>query len=530
MASPLFIRDARVIDGTGAPWFRASVRLAGGRIAEIGPKIAPKAGDRVIDAGGRWLAPGFIDAHCHDDLVFLRDPDRPEKIAQGVTTIVTGNCSFSLFPATEPTRELIAGHFGSLLGSTDPDEIFLDFQGYRDRLHSQGIAPNIVPLCGHGPIRLAVMGYDNRPATDAELERMQALLKAQLDAGAAGLSYGLVYPPSAFADPRELVALATTAADCGRLVAAHVRSYEGGLMTSIEEFLEIIQQAGAAGLLSHLQAAGRPNWGVIPRAIDRLETARQDGIDVSFDMYPYMAGSSYVLQLLPPYALDGGLPALLERLADPRISAELKRWVEEGDGNPDIQSKISLIGWGNIQLSAIGAEELKPLEGMRMDAAAAQLGIDPFDLLVRFVREDEGQTSIVMFQLDAEDARCACSNRLHMVGSDGLPRPGAKVHPRAYGTFPRMAGPLVNQEKWFAIEDAVRRMTSIAAQRFGLYDRGILRPGAVADLVLFGDDIGDRATFADPLQSPTGISDVIVAGVPVIENGVATMSRPGRVL
>lgn len=533
MSAALLIRNARIIDGTGAPWFRGEVLVRNGRIVQIAPRInidAQVTEAQVIDAREQWLAPGFIDAHCHDDLIFLREPDRREKIAQGVTTIVVGNCSFSLYPALDESRGLLRDHFAGLLGSVEEQEIFEDYATYRDALHGIGIAPNLVSLVGHGALRLAVMGYENRPATETEIMAMQGLLKAQLEAGAAGVSFGLVYPPSAFADARELIALGQTAADAGKLVAAHIRSYEGGLMTSIEEFLAVLEKSGAAGLLSHLQSAGKPNWGAIPRAIERLETARADGIDVSFDMYPYTAGSSYMLQLLPPPALEGGLGALLERLRDPATCASLQNWVENGGDDPDMQSKISLIGWGNVQISAVGAPILKPLEGLRMDEAARQLGLSPFDLLVRFVEEDEGRTGIVMFQLSEEDVQCACAHPLHMAGSDGLPRPGAKVHPRAFGTFPRMAGRLRIKESWFRLEDAVRRMTSISAQRFGLYDRGIIRPGAIADLVIFSDEINDTATFDDPARLASGISSVIVAGEPVILNGESTGARPGRAI
>ena len=529
MPATFLIRDARVIDGTGAPWFRACVRVAGGRIAEIGQHLDADGGP-VVDAHGDWLAPGFIDAHCHDDLAFLREPDRPEKLAQGVTSIVVGNCGFSLYPATEDSRSQLREHFAGLLGSTDLGDIFADFTGYRDALHDAGMALNLVSLTGHGAIRLAVMGYADRPATDTEIARMQALLARQLAQGAAGISFGLAYPPSAFADTSELLALARTAAGGGKLVAAHIRSYEGGLMNSIEEFLAILERSGAPGLLSHLQAAGRPNWGVIPQAIARLQTARADGIDVSFDMYPYVAGSSYILQLLPPSALDGGLPALRHRLRDPVQRESLRRWVEDGSDDANLQSKVSLIGWGNVQISAVEAPALKPLEGLRMDAAAAQSGIAPFDLLARLVEEDAGRTGIVMFQLSEADVRCACTHPLHMTGSDGLPRPGGKLHPRAFGTFPRMAGRLRTAEGWFGLEDSVRRMTSIAAQRFGLYDRGIVRPGAVADLVIFSDRIADTATFDDPRRFATGVSHVFVAGRAVIRDGMPTGERPGRVL
>jgi N-acyl-D-amino-acid deacylase len=529
MAEDLLITGARIIDGTGSPWFRADLRVSDGRIAAIGPGL-PAAGANVLVADGRYLAPGFIDAHCHDDLAFLRDRDRPEKARQGVTSIVVGNCSFSLYPAPPHAVDLLRGHFGGLLGETAREEVFADFDAYRTALEEPGIALNLVSLVGHAALRLAVMGYERRAATPDEIRAMQALLAPQIRAGAAGLSLGLVYPPSAFAEPAELIALAETVRMEGGILAAHVRSYEAHLLGAIEEFINVLAAARVPGLLSHLQSAGRPNWGQIPKALARLEAARAAGIDISFDMYPYPAGSSYMLQLLPPSAQEGGLPALLARLADPAQRASLRHWVENGDGDAHIQSKIALIGWGNVLISGVGNPALKPLEGQRMDAAAAGLGIEPFDLLARFVAEDDGQTAIVMFQLSEEDLHAACCHRLHMVGSDGLPRPGTKPHPRAFGTFPRVIGPLRRDKGWFSLEDAVRRMTAVPAQRFSLGRRGLLRPGMIADMVLFEDAVTDHASFEEPVQAPSGISDVWVAGQAVLANGRITGRRPGTVL
>jgi N-acyl-D-amino-acid deacylase len=529
MTTETLIRAARVVDGTGAPWFRADVRVAHGHIAAIGPDLSA-AGATVIEAEDRTLAPGFIDAHCHDDLAFLREPDRPEKALQGVTSIVVGNCSFSLYPAPPHAVDLLRGHFGGLLGETARSEVFADFDAYRAALEAPGIALNLVSLVGHAALRLAVMGYERRAATAAEIAAMRTLLAAQLEAGAAGLSLGLVYPPSAFADRDELVALAETVQENGGLLAAHVRSYDAGLLASIEEFIDILQAAGVPGLLSHLQSAGRPNWGAIPAALARLEQGRAAGIDISFDMYPYPAGSSYVLQLLPPEAQEGGLAALRARLADPVARAGLRTWVEQGSGDVHAQSKIALIGWGNVLISGVTNPALKALEGQRMDAAAAGLGIAPFDLLATLVEQDDGQTAIVMFQLDEGDLRAACCHRLHMVGSDGLPRPGTRPHPRAFGTFPRILGTLRRDRHWFTLEDAVRRMTAMAAQRFGLTTRGLVRPGMVADLVLFEDTVEDRATFDEPAQTPAGITDVWVAGQAVVARGKTTGARPGKVL
>lgn len=530
MTLPTLIRSARVIDGSGAAWFEGDVLVEAGRIAAVGTNLSAR-NCRVVEADGRYLAPGFIDAHCHDDLIGLREPQRPEKIAQGVTTVVVGNCSFSLYPALPASAEALRQHFSTLLGETAPEEIFTDFAAYRAAVARRGCALNIVSQVGHAALRLAVMGWQNRPATPEETAAMQALLTAQLAQGAAGLSLGLVYPPSAFATEAELVALGETVRAHGAILSAHVRNYESHLPEAGEEFLAVLRRSGAAGQFSHLQAAGRPNWGRVPQVIAALEAARAAGIDVAFDMYPYPAGSSYILQLLPPEALEGGLDALRARLADPAENARLRRWVEQGPEDPEAaQSKISLIGWGNVLISAVGAPALKSFEGRRMDAAAAEAGLAPFDLMRRFIEEDAGQTGIVMFQLGEDDLRAACTHPLHMFCSDGLPRPGTKPHPRAWGAFPRVLGKLVCDDGWFGLEEAVRHMTSAPALRFGIPDRGLVRPGMVADLVLFDADARDLASFENPTQLPHGIRTVWVAGEAVLEEGRPTGALPGRVL
>ena len=530
VAPETLIRNARIVDGTGAPWYRGDMIISDGKIQRIGHGLRADSDAEIVDAGERYLAPGFIDAHCHDDLIFLRERGRTEKAMQGVTSIVVGNCSFSLYPSTPASAPMLREHFAGLLGETEDSEIFADLAGYRQALEGEGIALNLVSLVGHAALRLAVMGFDQRMAGVDEIEAMCVLLGEQLRQGACGLSLGLVYPPSAFADEAELVALAKTVAAHGRLLAAHIRSYEAGLFDAMEEFGGLLRQSGAAGLLSHLQSAGRPNWGQIPRTIERLEAMREEGIDVSFDMYPYPAGSTWLLQLLPPAVMDGGLDGLKRRLADPKQCAIIRDWVENGGEAFPGESKVNLIGWENVRLSAIGVAELKHLEGSDMGGAAQVLGITPFDLMLRFIAEDSGQTGIILFQLDEADLHAACCSRLYMAGSDGLPRPGSKPHPRAFGTFPRIAGTLRRDKKWFSLEDAVRRMTSVAAQRFQLRDRGLIRPGLAADLVLFEDAISDRATFQDSTQLATGISHLWVNGGAVIRDGRQTENRPGRVI
>lgn len=531
MSTTLLIKGARVIDGTGAPWFPADVLVERGRIAAVGPMLdAPDA--EPLEAQGRFLSPGFIDAHCHDDLIQLRQPGRPEKVAQGVTTVVVGNCSFGLYPQNPDSSAPLREHFGNLLGTVASEETFADFDTYRAALDGRGTAINLVSLVGHAALRLAVMGWQNRAATAEEREAMAALLADQLRQGAHGLSLGLVYPPSAWADRAELVRLAEVVAEHGALLTAHVRSYEGGLIASVDEFLDLLKAGGARGLLSHLQAAGRPYWGSLPRAVERLAIARKGGTDVSFDMYPYPAGSSTILQLLPPSALAGGVEALLARMAEADGLAALRRAVEDGEAPDDAgwESKIRLIGWENVRIGGVSADDLRPLEGLSLAEIAATRLEQPFDTLVRLIALDRGRTNIVMFQLDEADLETALSHPLHMLGSDGLPRETGKPHPRAFGSFPRYLARAIAGEGGLGLEDTVRHMTAVPAQRFGLSDRGLIRPGMVADLTLFTADVADCATFQNPTRPPHGITDVLVAGQFVLRDGEHTGARPGKAL
>lgn len=525
------IRHARIIDGTGAPWFRGDVLIEGERIAAVGTGL--EADDAlIVDAGDDYLSPGFIDSHAHDDLAYLRHPDRPEKVAQGVTTVVVGNCSFGLFPQTRASAPSLREHFGNLLGTVHDEETFSSFADYRAALDGHGLAINLVTLVGHAALRLAVMGWANRPATPVEREAMAALLAVQLRQGAHGLSLGLVYPPSAWADRAELVRLAEVVAEHGSLLAAHVRSYEGRLVESVDEFLDLLRAGRAAGLLSHLQAAGRPYWGSVPTAVERLVSARCEGIDVAFDMYPYPAGSSTILQLLPPSALDGGVETLIRRLADPDALAVLRRAVVDGVAPDDAgwESKIRLIGWDNVRIGGVGDPALAAIEGSSLADIAEAEAVDPFHVLCDLVTADRGRTNIVMFQLDPTDLATALDHPLHMLGSDGLPRETGKPHPRAFGSFPRYLARAFRCEGSLRPEEAIRHMTAMAAERFGLFDRGLVRPGMIADLALFTEAARDRATFTEPTLSPEGIRHVMVAGSLVLRDGRPTDARPGRTL
>ena len=560
--SSYLICNARVLDGTGAPWFRADVLLAAGRIARISPtsnrpssspapsnssspplvssvpslpSSRPSASSSpvLIDGDGCYLSPGFIDSHCHDDLALLRQPDRREKLKQGITTSVIGNCSFSLYPAAPADgRRRLREHFGSLLGAVDDDEVFDDWQSYAAALHGRGVGLNVVSLVGHAALRLTVIGQSSDVASESQIRDMQALLAAQLQQGAAGLSLGLGYFPSSAASMDELIALASTTASYGRVVAAHVRDYTGGLLQSVDEFIHVLRQSGAAGLLSHVQAAGQPNWdGKLQQTLEKLQQARREGIDVTADMYPYTAGSSTLLQLLPTDALEGGIDALLARLDDAAYSKWLCGAVEGTSLPASSPCKVRDIGWHSVALSGVGHPSLKPLEGLRMDEAARQTDLSPFDLLLHCLRVDRGVTSIVLHQLSPADVRLACCHPLTAIGSDGLPRPGTKVHPRAFGAAARAAGQSV-RDGWWTLEEAVRKMTAMPAARFGLQSRGVLMEGMVADVLLFdAEAVSDEATYEEPTREAAGMRWVWVAGVAVVEEGhLNERTAAGRML
>ncbi|HWD41592.1 MAG TPA: D-aminoacylase [Fimbriimonas sp.] len=523
------IRKATVLDGAGVDRFVADVAVREGRISAIETERCAGDAKETIDAEGLFLAPGFIDAHCHDDLAMLRGPGRLEKVAQGVTTVVVGNCGFSLYPCTANSKEAVRKHASGLLGLTEPDEVFESSSEYRRTLEG-GIGVNVVSLVGHGPLRLSVVGPENRPASGAELEAMERLLQRDLQ-HAAGLSLGLVYPPSCFADRRELVCLGKAAGRIGKLVAAHIRSYEAGLLEAVREFIAILRSSGAKGILSHLQAAGRPNWGLVVQALRLLEEAQDEGVEVCFDMYPYLAGSSYALQLLPPSCLSAGIEALKRDLQDASFREGLLRRLEDPHPGADgWQSKIALIGWESVLIAGVNSPSLKSLEGKTLDAAAREQGRAGFDLLVRLVLEDDGASAVILFQLSESDLHAAFTHPLHMVGSDGIPRDVGHPHPRAFGAFPRVLDELSGKKAWFRLEDAVRRMTSVPAQRFGLANRGVIQVGAVADMVLFEEGFRDLATFENPRQCATGASHVWVSGQPVLAHGKPTGALPGRFL
>ena len=519
------LRGARVYDGSGGAPFSADVALQGDRIAAIGPELASAGADEV-DVRGLALAPGFIDIHSHTDLVLLVNPNAESKIRQGVTTEVVGQDGSSIGPWTdgefESTRDSYRSRYDVTLD-------FRDLTGFFDRLARTPASVNIASMVGAGSVRGAVVGNDDRPARPEELARMVALVRAGLAAGACGLSSGLEYVPSGFADLEELVALAEPLRVRRLPYASHMRNEDDRLIAAVEEALNVGRLAGVPVQVSHLKAQGQRNWWKARVVLDMLEAARADRIDVMYDRYPYVAYSTGLSNLFPLWSRDGGTDAFLERLAD----SSLERRIEEA-----VRAKVAQLGdWNSVQITSTRSEALAWARGRRFGNLATDRGEEPYLLLKRLMLEDRSGTGMVGFGMGEENTERILAHPLGMVCSDGGarapygPLSEGSPHPRSYGTFPRILGHYCRERQAMSLELGVRKITAMPAARLNFRDRGTVRPGAIADLAVFDPaTVADQATFENPHQYPTGVPHVIVAGTFVVRDGEHTGATPGRIV
>ncbi len=486
----ILIRGASIIDGTGAPARPGDIAVADGRIAALGD-IEGDA-ERVIDAGGMAVAPGFIDVHTHDDVALLSNPGLDFKVAQGVTTVVCGNCGAGAAPANERVREFYRMGVEGILGPVS-EFSWQSLPEFYDAVRAVQPAVNAAFLVPHGPLRVVAMGWVHRAPSERELKVMKEHLAEGMAAGAVGMSTGLIYPPSMFAETEELIELARVVARFGGLYASHIRNEGGGLLEAVAEAIRIGEEGGVPVQISHHKASGRENWGLTEQSLPLIERARERGVDVTIDAYPYTAGSTAL------GALAGG--GRVTRIMDP-----------------------------NTVLIA-SVKHQHQYEGKRLDEVAAMMDLPVEEATSRLLQEEENAVVAVMFIMEEGDVRRVLSHPTCMIGSDGIPSPTGKPHPRLYGTFPRILGRYVREEGLFSLEEAVRRMTSLPATKFGLADRGVLRTGAWADLVVFDPKkIADTATYDDPRRYPTGIACVVVNGQVIIEDGMQSGAATGKVL
>ncbi|MBI4788114.1 MAG: D-aminoacylase [Chloroflexi bacterium] len=507
----LLIRGGHVLDGSGSPAFRADVGIVGARIDALGDLTVAGAGE-TLDATGLCVAPGLIDMHSHSDFTLPVNPRAESKIRQGITTEVIGNCGFSPAPLAPATKHQLREYTAFLDLGLAWD--WTSFGAYLDRLDHR-IAVNVIPLVGHGTVRIATMGFSNAAPSADELELMNRLIAQAMDEGAWGLSTGLIYPPGVFAQTDEIVALSREVAAHDGLYFSHIRGESHTLLVAIGEAVTIARDADISVEVSHFKAAGQANWDKAPRAIDMIADARAAGLRVAADMYPYAAGSTTLTALLPDWALAGGVPSLIARLRDAKIRNRIADDMRAGAGVATNYDDVFL---------ALFPPQVE-YEGQTIVQVAEARGQHPVNAILELVIESNAAAEMISFMMSEENVRLGLQQPWMTVGSDGLalaPRGilgQGKRHPRSYGTFPRVLGEYVRENKVITLPEAIRRMTSQSADMLGLRDRGRVQTGLAADIFVFNaDTIADRATYGEPYQFPSGIEYVIV-------NGQVTVAR-----
>jgi len=526
----VIIDHAQIVDGTGAPWFRGDIGIAGDRIAALGDLHGATA-DRRIDATGLVASPGFIDVQGQSEFNLLVDNRAASKITQGVTTEITGEGS-SIAPANDrmlADRQDQAKKYGVSLDWHTLAEYFQ---------HLERIKPaiNLGTFVGAGSIRSYVVGKDNRPATPAELDQMRQLVAQAMEDGAFGLSTALQYVPDQYASTDEIVELAKVARRYGGVYFTHQRSEADRIFPSLDEVIAISQRADISATVWHLKTAYQENWGKMPEVLRRIAAARARGIDVAASVYPYTRASNGLTACFPPWVSEGGRDKLLARLTDPAQRARIKTEMDEPGTTWENEWRGSGGGAG-VQLIEVVNPAFTKYEGKTFAEIGQAMGKDPRDAAIAIAIADRGESSVVIAMMEEADVRAAVSDPLVTYGSDSPgraedgPLSTSKAHPRAFGTFARVLGKYVREQHAMGLEEAVRKMTSQAASRVGLLDRGLLRPGMMADITIFDPaTINDAATYSDPLRYSIGVKDVFVNGHPVVLDGKITAERPGRAL
>jgi N-acyl-D-amino-acid deacylase len=524
------IIGGRVVDGTGAPWVATDIGIIGDRIVAMGD-LHNAAARKRIDAAGLVVTPGFIDVQGQSEFNVLVDNRAASKITQGVTTEITGEGN-SIAPLNDRLLQ-------DLKDSAQKYHVELDWRSldeYLRRLDRSHPAINLGTFVGAGGIRTYVMGKDNRPATKDELEQMRQLVAQAMRQGAFGLSSALEYVPDTFASTDELVELAKVARTYGGVYFTHQRSESDRIFSSLDEVFAIAERAHISTTIWHLKTAYRENWGQMPEILNRIKAARERGLDVAASVYPYTRASNGLIACFPSWISEGGTEQMLQRLNDPAQRARAQKEMEERSSTWE-NEWLGSGGPSGVTLIQVINPELRKFEGMNFDEIGRQMGKNPKDAAMDIAIADRGNSQVVIAIMQDADVRAVVSNPLVTYGSDSGaqaedgPLSTTKAHPRAFGTFPRVLAEYVRAEHTMSLEEAVRKMTSQAASRVGITNRGILRPGMMADIaVLDPAAIRDTATYNDPLHYSVGVKDVFVNGRPVVLDGKITDERPGKAL
>ena len=526
----ILIKNVEVIDGTKTPAYKGNVGIRNGKILLRGMTEETEA-RKVIDGSGLYLTPGFIDAHSHGDGVFGTDIGRECKINQGITTEITGQCGSSMFPVIPAHADELKKLLDLICGCF-PDEYdtFTSFQNYADYLdHKAQLAANAKQLIGHGSLRMAVMGYQNRRCTPDELELMKTYVREAMEHGALGISSGLIYSPSCFSDTEEIIALCKVVSEYGGVYATHMRNESKDVVKSVEETLRVGREANIPVMISHHKVQGRPYWGLSEQTLELVDKAVSEGYSVTIDEYPYLASMTSLNAIIPPKYFGSNLDGLTEILKDPEMRARIRRDIEDPDTDFENQY-INCGGFENIQIAAL--KETPQYEGMTIAEAAASEGKEPFEQLFDMLAANHCVGSAIYFSMCDEDLCRIFKNRNTVVGTDGLYSfKGQKSHPRAWATFPHAINHFVKEKKIVSLEEMIYKITLLPAQRTFLENKGAIREGWDADLVLMDyEKLKDTADYKHADARCEGIEYVIVNGQMVYHDKKMTGVYPGRLL
>jgi len=520
----IIIRGGLVIDGSGKEGKVADIGIKGDRIEAIGD-LRNQHPVRFIDAKGLTVSPGFIDVHAHSEFTLLAEPKGSSKVMQGVTTEINGNCGLSAAPLFGRARQQREGDLKEL-GIKDRWSTFRDYLSILER---NGLGLNFVTLVGHGNIRASILGYDDREPTEGEMVRMKGLIEDALKEGAYGLSTGLCYPPGVYSSTEELIELSKVVSRFKGIYSSHLRNEGDSLLDSIEEAIRIGKEAGIPVEISHLKTSGERNWGKIDSVFKVIEDARDNGLDITCDRYPYIASSTDLDAILPSWTYRGGIEEELKRLKDSRVREGIKK---------EILSRHPDKGyWEGVKIASLSSQDNKWMEGKSLSYISSKIDKDPVDALFHILVEEDLRVSAIYFSMSEDNLRRILKKPYIMIGTDssalstsGITAKG-KPHPRGFGTFPRILGRYVREESVLSLEEAVYKMTFSPAKRYGIKGRGLVKEGYYADLVVFDHKrIIDRATFDNPFGYPDGIIYVFVNGIPVVEEARLNEALPGRIL
>ena len=521
----ILFRNAKVIDGTGNPWFYGDVGVEGGTVAAVLPPGSTARARRVADVDGKALCPGFVDGHSHSELPLLAGEGMDCKIMQGVTTENLGLDGMSLAPIKDGDKADWKKHLSGLAGTLDVPWTWNSFAEYLDCLQAAKPPLNVSSYVGLGTVRLSVMGMADRPAEDHEIRAMRDLVARCMDEGARGISAGLIYPPSRYQSLEETVAVAKAAAAHGGIYDVHMRNEADAIAESVEEVIAISERSGIPAMITHFKIRGKKNWGRSAALIRRIDEARAAGIDVTMAQYPYTAGSTFLHVVIPPWYHSRGTDGLLKALAEEREQVKKDMLTTEGWENFS-----QVMGWENIYVSSVASEKNLWCEGKSAVALGEALGKSPEDAVLDLLIEENLAVGLLGHGMYEEDVMEGMKHPTMCLITDGL-LSGGKPHPRTYAAFPRFIARYVREKRLLTLEEAVRKMTSSTALKLRMKRKGFIMPGMDADMVVFGENrIRDVNTFENPRVYPEGIDYVLVNGEIAVDHGVHTGARPGKTI